>query len=203
MEALAYDAWPATAPPSPLPAHVWFPSTEVGLARETAGASRGLTVALKGGHNGESHNHNDLGSVVVAVDGVPVVVDPGRPTYTAQTFGPDRYEIWTMQSSWHSVPEVRGTPQRDGREFRATQASGDGDRMQLDLTAAYPTEDLTRWTRTVTLDRPGSRVLVADDWDVAPGGTGTVVHWMLAGSVETTHRDSSRSTRSMARARPA
>ncbi|MDQ0375188.1 heparinase II/III domain-containing protein [Cellulomonas humilata] len=184
LEALVYTGWPATTPPSPLPAHVWFPSTEVGLLRETAGSSRGLAVALKGGHNAESHNHNDLGSVVVAVDGVPVVVDPGRPTYTAQTFGPDRYEIWTMQSSWHSVPEVRGTPQCDGREFRATQASADGDRLQLDLTAAYPTTNLTRWTRTVTLDRGASRVLVADDWEVSPDGTGTVVHWMLAGSVE-------------------
>jgi hypothetical protein len=29
-------------------------------------------------------------------------------------------------------------------------------------------------------------VLVADDWDVTAGGTGTVVHWMLAGSVEVT-----------------
>ena len=76
--------------------------------------------------------------------------------------------------------------------------------MQLDLAAAYPTEDLTRWTRTVTLDRATSRVLVADDWDVAPGPGGSVVHWMLAGGRGgTPHRDSSRSTRSMARARPA
>lgn len=186
LESLAYDAWPTIAPPSPLPAQVWFPSTEVGLLRETAGSPRGLAVALKGGHNGESHNHNDVGSVVVAVDGVPVVVDPGRPTYTAQTFGPDRYAIWTMQSSWHSVPEVRGTPQHDGRQFRATQPSHDGERLRLDLAAAYPTEDLTRWTRTVTLDRAASRVLVADDWDVAPGPGGSVVHWMLAGTVEVT-----------------
>ena len=48
---------------------------------------------------------------VVAVSGVPVLVDAGRPTYTAQTFGPDRYDIWTMQSSWHNVPEIRGTAQ--------------------------------------------------------------------------------------------
>lgn len=187
LEALVYDAWPSPTPAPPLPGRVWFPSTQVGLARETAGSERGLTVALKGGHNAESHNHNDVGSVVVAVDGVPVVVDPGRPTYTAQTFGPDRYDIWTMQSSWHSVPEVRGTPQRDGRSFAASdpRVSDDG-RMQLDLTAAYPTDQLRRWTRTVTLDRASSRVLVEDDWDVATSGTGTVLHWMLAGTVEAT-----------------
>ena len=188
LRALAYDAWPAEPPDAPLPAQVWLPSTEVALVRQTAGTARGLTVALKGGHNGESHNHNDVGSVVVAVDGVPVVVDPGRPTYTAQTFGPDRYDLWTMQSSWHSVPEVRGTPQRAGSAFRATaaHASDDGTRLQLDLTAAYPTDRLTRWTRTVTLDRAPGRVLVEDGWDVTPGPGGSVVHWMLAGRVEPT-----------------
>jgi len=183
VQALTYDAWPAETPPSPLPEQVWLASTEVGLLRETAGSPTGLTVALKGGHNAESHNHNDVGSVVVAVDGVPVVVDPGRPTYTAQTFGPDRYDIWAMQSSWHSVPEVRGTPQRDGAAYRAEHARADDGRLQLDLTAAYPTDELTRWTRTVSLDRARSRVVIEDDWAATPGGTGTVVHWMLAGEV--------------------
>ena len=103
----------------PLVAGVWLPGTQVGLARTTGGTARGLTLAIKGGHNGEHHNHNDVGSVVVAVDGVPVLVDAGRPTYTAQTFGPDRYAIWTMRSSWHNVPEIRGTQQGQGRRFRA------------------------------------------------------------------------------------
>ncbi len=70
---------------------MWFPSTQVLLARPAAGSAAGLTLAVKGGHNGEHHNHNDVGSVVVALGGVPVLVDAGRPTYTAQTFGPDRY----------------------------------------------------------------------------------------------------------------
>ncbi len=186
LQALAYDGWPAEPPTPPLPAAVRLPSTQIAVARESAGSSGGLTVALKGGHNAESHNHNDLGSVVVAVDGVPVVVDPGRPTYTAQTFGPDRYDIWTMQSSWHSVPEVRGIPQHDGHEFRATDArvSDDGTRMQLDLTAAYPTDQLTRWTRTAELDRSSSRVVVTDDWDVTPGTGSSTVHWVLAGEID-------------------
>ena len=49
-----------------------------------AGSPDGLTLAAKGGHNGEHHNHNDVGSFVVASDGVPVLVDAGRPTYTAR-----------------------------------------------------------------------------------------------------------------------
>ena len=99
---------------SPLPRDVWLASTQVLLARPGAGSAAGLSVVVKGGHNGEHHNHNDVGSFIVAVDGVPVVVDAGRPTYTAPTFGPDRYDIWTMQSSWHNVPEIAGTPQGVG-----------------------------------------------------------------------------------------
>ncbi len=84
-----------------------------------AGSAAGLALAVKGGHNGEHHNHNDVGSFVVASDGVPVIVDAGRPTYTAQTFGPDRYAIWTMQSGWHNVPVIGGREQLPGREHAA------------------------------------------------------------------------------------
>ena len=118
-------AWIAAARgTSPLPRDVWLPSTEVLIARPVAGITAGLTLAVKGGHNGEHHNHNDVGSFVVAVDGVPVIVDAGRPTYTAQTFGPDRYEIWTMQSAWHNVPVIGGRDQRPGAEYAARDVDG-------------------------------------------------------------------------------
>lgn len=32
-----------------------------------------LVLAIKGGHNDESHNHNDVGSFLIAVDGIPRV----------------------------------------------------------------------------------------------------------------------------------
>ena len=87
-------------------------------------SAAGLTLAVKGGHNGEHHNHNDVGSFVVASDGVPVIVDAGRPTYTAQTFGPDRYAIWTMQSGWHNVPVIGGREQLPGAAHAARDVVG-------------------------------------------------------------------------------
>ncbi|MBN6052453.1 heparinase II/III family protein, partial [Nonomuraea sp. RK-328] len=173
---------------APAVAGVWFPGTQVGIAREVAGSARGLTLAVKGGHNGEHHNHNDVGSVVIAVDGVPALVDAGRPTYTAQTFGPDRYAIWTMQSTWHNVPEIRGTAQRQGPEFRArdVEVADEPGRFgtRMDLAAAYPVPGLERWWRAARLDRRASLVTVEDAWAFTADGEPSVLHYLLAGEVE-------------------
>ena len=158
----------------------------------SARSSAGLTLAVKGGHNGEHHNHNDVGSILVALEGVPVLVDAGRPTYTAQTFGPDRYDIWTMQSAWHNVPRVRDTAQQHGRAFTARDvvATVDDARtsLQLDLAGAYPRDDIERWTRTATLDRAAGHVTVVDEWELQPvrglADGPTTVSWLVAGEVE-------------------
>jgi hypothetical protein len=185
-------AWlEAATATSPLPRDVWLASTQVLLARGTRGTANGLTLAVKGGHNGEHHNHNDVGSVLVALRGVPVVVDAGRPTYTAQTFGPDRYELWPMQSGWHNVPEIRGTAQQAGREYSARSVGADIDdthaQLVLDLAGAYPREDVRRWKRTARLDRSTRRVsiTVRDEWelDASDDEPPTVVHFLLAGDV--------------------
>ncbi|TMR11310.1 hypothetical protein ETD86_36110 [Nonomuraea turkmeniaca] len=172
----------------PLVAGVWLPGTQIGLARTAARTAHGLVLAVKGGHNGEHHNHNDAGSVVVAVDGVPVLVDAGRPTYTAQTFGPDRYAIWTMQSSWHNVPEVRGVPQGQGRGFRArdVEVVDEPDRFEvrMDLAAAYPVPELERWWRTAALDRHAGGVTIGDTWSFTGDGDPSVLHFLLNGQVD-------------------
>jgi hypothetical protein len=188
LRALTDPAWVATSPAdAPLPRDVWFASTQVLISRTVAGSPAGLTLAAKGGHNGEHHNHNDIGSVVVALGGVPVLVDAGRPTYTAQTFGPDRYGIWTMQSSWHNVPEIRGSAQREGHGFAArsvTASVGDAaSSLSLDLANAYPRDDINHWNRTASLDRAAGRVTVTDDWSLSSQGGPTTVRWLLAGSV--------------------
>ncbi|WP_277212151.1 heparinase II/III domain-containing protein [Isoptericola croceus] len=189
-------AWHAalrTGATAPLPRRTWWESTQVLLVRERDGSSAGLTLAAKGGHNGEAHNHNDVGSLVVASDGVPVVVDAGRPTYTAATFGPDRYDIWTMQSSWHTVPEVAGTAQGVGPRFGARDVepldAADADGLALDLAGAYPVPGLRTWRRSTRLERSddGARVVVDDAWDLDPPTAGpTTVRYLLAGDVEVT-----------------
>jgi hypothetical protein len=196
LRALTDRDWLAAGPAaSPLPRDVWFGSTEVLLARPAAARAAGLTLAVKGGHNGEHHNHNDVGSVVVALGGVPVLVDPGRPTYTAQTFGPGRYGIWTMQSTWHNVPQIRGTAQAPGSAHRAREVSvivaDAGSALTLDLAPAYPRSDVRHWWRTARLDRTTGAVTIRDTWQFAVpppqaerrAGGATLIHLVLAGEV--------------------
>ncbi|MFD9066867.1 heparinase II/III family protein [Kitasatospora purpeofusca] len=196
LRALTDPGWNGVRPAvPPLPRDVWLPSVQLFLARRAEGSCAGLTLAVKGGHNGEHHNHNDVGSVVVALNGVPVVVDPGRPTYTARTFGPDRYGVWTMRSDWHTVPRIRGTDQAPGAAYAArdVRVRSDEDEavLSLDLAGAYPRSDVAGWRREARLDRRDGRVRVRETWDLAPStgaGTGesaTRVHLVLAGTVTT------------------
>ena len=159
----------AVEPRSPLPRDVWLGEIEVMVARDEGGSSAGLYVAAKGGHNAESHNHNDVGSFIIHVDGKPVLVDAGVETYTRKTFGAQRYELWTMQSAYHSLlPTLDGVMQAPGRGFAARDARYESDdvatRFSLDIAAAYPPEaKIERWERTVTLHR-GENVEIADTY---------------------------------------
>jgi len=198
---------PAALPP--LPREVWLESVQVLLARTVEGSPSGLTLVAKGGHNAEHHNHNDVGAFQVASDGVPVVVDAGRPTYTAATFGPERYGIWTMRSEWHNLPVVRGHGQPPGREAAAADVSvamsEASAAFSAELAAAYPGTGLRSWRRTVALDRPAQRVVLEDRWDLAPWDDqddepGTTIRLLLAGDV-VTERGAAR-VRPLAGARP-
>jgi hypothetical protein len=157
----------ATAEPrEPLTRDVWMPGLQVMASRSREGSAAGLYLAAKGGHNAESHNHNDVGNFIVYADGEPALIDVGVETYTAKTFSSRRYEIWTMQSAYHNLPTVNGVMEKDGREFEAREASFRADAgravFRLDLAKAYPAEaGIVSWNRTLVLVR-GREVVLAE-----------------------------------------
>jgi hypothetical protein len=155
----------------PLVRDVWLPGIQVMAARRKGGSAEGLYLAAQGGHNGESHNHNDVGNFIVYADGQPVIIDVGVETYSAKTFSSQRYEIWTMQSAYHNLPTIDGVMQAAGREFAANELRYHADdamaEFSLNFARAYPaTAGLDSWKRTLRLDRIKNLVEVIDSYSL-------------------------------------
>ncbi len=146
----------------------WFPDAQVLISRLRDNArSLALSVAAKGGHNAELHNHNDVGSYVVMLDGVEMCGDPGGEQYTRRTFSKDRYVSNVLNSFGHPVPVVGGNLQSTGRKAAAKvlshSFSDERDVLVLDCTAAYPSaKTLKSLVRTMTFDRVRGGVSISD-----------------------------------------
>ena len=101
----------------------------------------------------------------------PSQIDPGIGTYTDQTFGPGRSELWTIRSGFHNVPRVGGTEQGTGSRSRrrcwSATTPTPAPSLQLELSGAYPpTAGIDTWERRVVLER-GNGVVVIDAWTVS------------------------------------
>ncbi len=156
----------------PLLRDVWLASEDLQLmaARSRGGSVEGLYVAAWGGHNAQSHNHNDVGNVLVFADGQPVFVDAGAPTYTAETFSAKRYGHWAFQSAFHNLPTINGVMQSAGRQFAASPVRCETNdalaQLQMDIAPAYPaTAKVKSWLRTVRLHR-GRNVEITEAFEL-------------------------------------
>jgi hypothetical protein len=152
----------------PLISDFFLPDLQVCGGRDSEGSSDGFFFAAKGGHNAESHNHNDVGSFILYYNGQPAIIDVGVGTYTRQTFSSQRYEIWTMQSQYHNAPTINGTQQEPGKEYSAKNVAfdkkGNNLRFQVDVAGAYPGEAMVQnWYRTFSFER-GRSLTVTEDF---------------------------------------
>jgi len=153
-----------------LVADFWLPDTEVAGARDKEDSYQGFFFGAKGGFNAESHNHNDIGSCVLYYNGKPCLIDLGREQYTARTFSPRRYEIWTMQSQYHNLPKINGVDQKDGAQYKAKNTNFSADKNKAffttDIAGAYPEEAKVKsWVRSYTLKR-GKSFTIADKYEL-------------------------------------
>jgi hypothetical protein len=143
----------------------WLPDTEIFVARLDPTDPASLVLAAKAGHNSEPHNHNDVGSFVIAFAGQTPVAELGAGEYTRATFDPaQRYQMVNYSSLGHSVPVVNGQAQAFGPQYAARDVRREGDWLSMDLAACYPPEaGVTRLIRTLSLDRTRSQIELVDD----------------------------------------
>lgn len=150
-----------------MPWRTWFPDGGVLVCRPGTGAKIPFAVAIKGGNNGVSHGHNDVGSFSVVAGKTMVICDPGGEVYTKRTFSAHRYDSKVLNSFGHAVPVVAGQLQQTGSAARAVVAAknftASSDTLTLDLRSAYPVTDLQKLERTFVFQRGATPSLEVRD----------------------------------------
>ncbi|HSA30134.1 MAG TPA: heparinase II/III family protein, partial [Phycisphaerae bacterium] len=145
----------------------WFEQAGILVCRPIEGSVCRMGVALKGGHNAEHHNHNDVGSYVVVIGKEAVLVDPGAEVYTARTFSNRRYQSKVLNSFGHPVPKVADELQQTGSQARGkvvkTEFTDASDTLVLDLASAYRVPSLKKLERTFVYSRFGTGSLTVTD----------------------------------------
>lgn len=185
LEALrGLNSFAAATPAVPNYDFTWYPQTEFCYIRNGS-----IFLATKGGHNKESHNHNDIGTFSLYVDNSPVLIDAGVGTYTRQTFGKERYSIWTMQSGYHNLPTINGYSQKFGREYTARNTKADQQRKTFttDIAGAYPAEaGINEWVRTISVK--SNKVVVSEQFSLKEATAANQLHFLSWGEISTERR---------------
>lgn len=156
---------------------VWYPETQFFYLTN----SRAF-FATKGGHNDESHNHNDVGTFLLYVDGSPLLVDVGVGTYTAKTFSSRRYELWNLQSKNHNLPVINGVDQKNGKKYKAQQvvANSKQQKFSLDIANAYPEDAAVKyWNRSY--DFKTKELVVKDQFELLELKANNIINFIAVG----------------------
>lgn len=168
--------------PGELMPAVELPNTDIHLAdlgvivsrfRDDAGHL--WEFACKAGHNAEYHNHNDLGSYLLNIDGHRLLIEIGAPEYVKRFFSSERYTFIAARSLGHPVPLINQQEQPAAQEFHATltcrELTTTAIVIDIDLTAAYPASaGCTRCIRTFQIDKRAGRLSIIDTFDFTHPG---------------------------------
>lgn len=105
--------------------------------------------AAKAGNNMEPHNHNDVGSFIIAKNGKHIVTDPGSGTYCKQYFDKTtRYDMIECSSLGHCAPYFGNTVQKYGAEYAACNTKYENGIFTSDIAGAYGDENVKSIVRT-------------------------------------------------------
>ena len=127
-----------------------------------------LYVVAKGGNNGESHNHNDVGTFVIIRNDTMAVADTAGGAYNKEYFSEKRYTFFATRSGGHNFPIVDGVEQEGHGRCRArsfiVEKRGETDIITIDLSGTLKTDALDRFVRRITVNRITGSVEVRDSF---------------------------------------
>jgi hypothetical protein len=154
----------------------YMPSLELAVLRKGE-----WVLSAKGGHNSESHNHNDVGSFALYDGSTPLLVDVGISTYTRFTFDRNaRYVMipWT-RGSYHNIPMINGVEQIAGKEYRSDFFEATEDGMRVSYPKAY-TEDAMISGLARSIELTEDALLIKDTFDFADGEKQAVTEVLMS-----------------------
>lgn len=123
-----------------------------------------FSFAIKGGHNNELHNHNDVGTFIISTESGQLICDSGPSEYTRQWFTPsERFNMIQASSKGHCVPIIDGQAQKFGQRFSG-QLVYDGDIIRIDFKDTYGYEKLKALRREVKVT--DTEILLTDNFDI-------------------------------------
>ena len=155
-----------------------LPNLQVSFMREG-----GFYYSAKGGHNSESHNHNDVGSCVCYYNENPIIIDSGNAVYTKKTFSNERYTIWTNQSAWHNLPTINGQMQLPGWQKKADVFEVNGKETTVGFKLTYPEEaKLSNVLRKYNVDENG--VYICDNFEFTQDKNEVIENFLTCRSVK-------------------
>ncbi len=141
--------------------HMVLPQAQWSVCR----SDNDCVLATKGGHNGEPHNHNDVGSFIYACESESILDDIGAGEYTKDYFNENRYKNICCRSLGHNVPLIDGKEQLAGTQYRASRFVSDGNgKTELDIEAAYGLPANDKVTRSFLLERNSGICTVTDSF---------------------------------------
>jgi len=142
----------------------WYRKIGVIITRSSWTDMDAPILAVKAGHNDEPHNHIDVGQFIYHCYGNSFIRDLGVGIYDRAYFGPRRYENPICGAEGHNLIFVNGKSQAVGREYEGKivdyHREAEWERIKLDLTKAYPSDVLSKATRTFLFFKYDGLVLI-------------------------------------------
>ena len=118
----------------------------------------------RGGSNGESHNHNDVGSFILSIDNEQVLIDMGGRPYTRQYFEDGvRYTFLETSSRGHNLPIINGEYQKNIPNTGSTTSYENGV-FSVEFASVYGIKELSKLTRNYSFT--DNSVTVCDNLEI-------------------------------------
>ena len=115
--------------------------------------TKSFGFACKGGNNGESHNHIDVGTFILARGDKQIIADIGSGPYLDGYHGDKRYTYFHPSAYAHNLPIINDTPQNQyRREDVIVHYDSEKSKVYMDIAPAYALDYLKSLDRSFTFD---------------------------------------------------